>query len=387
MVEKQIACNDLFLLVGSNPLPNFLATLLLKPKSVRFFYSPETEEVKDYLCERLKIKLSQTHQDETCIEDATDAAKVKDAFASVPKGTHLHYTGGTKIMAAHARMAFFQSGGKDEHASYLDERNGILRFDHGYGIDLLHQNIDISFDDILALHGIQQIIKKDESTSLQAAKDSQRIAQQVLKDPVLAKKLYQVQKRDGKLHSIEEAKRNPVDVGKLIGVDLLISQVPEQTWGEKQYKKWCAFLGGGWLEIWCGILVREALNGAEVQVGIDCKRLNGRQFEIDVTVVRGHRLYVISCTTETKIGMCKSKLFEVAMRARQLGGDLARSALVCLLHGGDDRGPYLSQLRNDVADIWDAPNTPQVFGLDDLREWAGTEGRPDTGSLREWLDS
>lgn len=111
MVEKQIACNDLFLLVGSNPLPNFLATLILKPKSVRFFYSPETEDVKDYLRERLRIKLAQTSQVETCIEDATDAAKVKDAFASVPKGTHLHYTGGTKIMAAHARMAFFSGRG------------------------------------------------------------------------------------------------------------------------------------------------------------------------------------------------------------------------------------------------------------------------------------
>jgi len=168
---------------------------------------------------------------------------------------------------------------------------------------------------------------------------------------------------------------------------LIISQVPEQEWEEKQYKKWCKFLSGGWLEIWCGTLVREVLNGSEVYVGIDCKRLNGRQFEIDVAVVRGHRLYVISCTTDNKIGMCKSKLFEVALRARQLGGDLARSALVCLLHGGDGRGPYVAQLRQDVTDIWDAPNTPQVFGLDDLREWAGTNGRPDTVSLKEWLES
>lgn len=60
-----------------------------------------------------------------------------------------------------------------------------------------------------------KIFKEDRSISPQAAKDSQSIAQQVLKDPVLAKKLYQIQKRDGKLPSIEEAKRNPVDVGKL----------------------------------------------------------------------------------------------------------------------------------------------------------------------------
>jgi hypothetical protein len=77
----------------------------------------------------------------------------------------------------------------------------------------------------------------------------------------------------------------------------------------------------------------------------------------------------------------------VALRARQMGGDLARSALVCLLDGSDNRGSYVDQLRSDIASVWDAPNVPRVFGLADLREWAGTSDAANTGSLMEWLDS
>ena len=136
------------------------------------------------------------------------------------------------------------------------------------------------------------------------------------------------------------------------------------------------------METWCGELVRGIAKSDEVSVGVNCVRKNGHKFEIDVALVRGHRLYVISCTTDTTLGLCKSKLFEVAMRARQLGGDLARFALVSLLHGA-----HIDQLKNDVADVWEAPNPPRAFGMDDLKEWAGIQGQPNTSSLMEWLDS
>lgn len=75
------------------------------------------------------------------------------------------------------------------------------------------------------------------------------------------------------------------------------------------------------------------------------------------------------------------------MRARQMGGDLARSALVCLIDGPDDKGEFVEQLRADITSVWDAPNVPRVFGLADLREWAGTTGEPNLNSLVEWLES
>src|SRR5690606_10157904 len=119
-----------------------------------------------------------------------------------------------------------------------------------------------------------------------------------------------------------------------------------------------------------------------VEASVTCERDKPvkTEFEVDVALIRGHRLYVVSCTTAQEKALCKSKLFEVAMRARHMGGDLARSALVCLR---DDVG----QLRSDIASVWDAPNGPAVFGLADLREWAGTYGPTNTGSLMDWLNS
>ena len=142
MCAQQMTCNHLVLLVGSNPFPNFLAALVLKPKAISLFYSRETEEVKKYLLERLKQKIHGIPIDEKYIEAATCAARVREAFSSTPEGAHLHYTGGTKVMAAHARMAFAEAGGKDDHASYLDERAGVLRFDDGYEIGLPKQNLE-----------------------------------------------------------------------------------------------------------------------------------------------------------------------------------------------------------------------------------------------------
>ncbi len=385
-MEKQRKCDQLFLLVGSNPLPNLLATLVLKPESVRFFYSPETEKIKDLLRERLKAIVGEESLCENCIGDATDADEVRKTFPSISDGAHLHYTGGTKIMAVHARMAFRDAGGKDEHASYLDERKGVLRFDDGHEIDLSKQRIELTIDDILGLHEIEHILTDKQSRIMPTEQDSQAIASVVLNDPGFALKLYNIHQEKGTRYNFSEAKQQPLDLSELVD-GLSIPQLPGNDWTEDTYKKWCKFLRGEWLETWCSTLVRGIVVGTEISVGVNCKRANGRELQIDMAVVRGHRLYVISCTTDTKIQLCKFKLFEVAMRARQLGGDLSRSALVSLLHGSNGKGAWVDQLRNDVADIWEASNTPQVFGLDDLKEWAGIDCKPDTSSLKDWLDS
>ncbi len=386
MSDQQRICKQLLLLVGSNPLPNFLAVLILKPESICLFYSPETEKVKDYLIETLTAKVGEMNLSEKCIANATDSAAVRQAFKLISKDAHLHYTGGTKIMAAHARLAFRDTGGTDDHASYLDERNAVLRFDDGYEIDVSKEELKLTIDEILGLHGIKRLPKGEPPKPEPTEQDVKHIVEGSMKEPELAGKLYNIYHDEGKPRSFNKAKREPVKLEDFVN-DLSIQQLPEIGWSENTYEKWCDFLGGGWLERWCGDLVRAVAKESEVQVSVDSKRANGRQFEIDLALVRGHRLYVISCTTDTKIRLCKSKLFEVSLRARQLGGDLARSALVCLLHGSNDKGSYVDQLRNDVEDIWAASNTPQVFCLDDLKEWAGIDSKPNVGTLQKWLES
>ena len=384
------ACDHLFLLVGSNPLPNYLATLVLKPRSVHLLYTPETETVKNRLQSAFEKRLAGVQIKETCIDRGTDVQKVRITCQSLLKDTHLHYTGGIKIMAAHARLVFQDGGGQHNQASYLDERSGVLRFDDGYEIDLTKRNLHLTIDGILDLHGVIRVKKEGNSQAVPTNHDSQKIALKVLDAPAVAEELYRVHRDgNGKRLSVSAAKQVPIFPRDKLHLDLSISSIPEENWAKRIFEEWCDFLGGGWLEVWTGTLLQKfhPENESDVAVGVNCKRENGREFEIDLATVRGHRLFVISCTTDVTIGICKSKLFEVAMRARQLGGDLARSALVCLLHGTDSKGAFVDQLRNDVADIWDAPNTPQIFGLDDLKEWAGIGGKPNTNSLKKWLES
>jgi len=104
---------------------------------------------------------------------------------------------------------------------------------------------------------------------------------------------------------------------------------------------------------------------------------------VDVAAIRGHRSYFISCTTDTTKALCTSKLFEVAVRSRQLGGDLARAALICLADEGT-----AGALQQDIDDLWGATNTTQVFGLSDLRAWSDCDGRqPNPHALQAWMES
>ncbi|MBX3156452.1 MAG: DUF1887 family protein [Deltaproteobacteria bacterium] len=368
----------LALLVGSNPLPNYLAAAVLGPReTVILLHSPETQESRDHLSAALKEKWPSLEIDPKCIDDATDRRKVHDVCSRL-KVDHLHYSGGTKTMAAHARHSL-QLG--DNQASYLDERKGLLRFDDGYDVPLGDRDVGLSFDILLRLHGIERRANRPEAEGGPAECDVEAVARSVRTEPGLARRLYEAFRQDGKMVPLASAKAaswNPEQHGLVLGV----RSVPEVNWSKARYESWARFLTGDWLERWTAAAIRSCLVGvAPPEVGVKCSRTQSRlEFEIDVALVRGHRLYVVSCTTDTRKDLCKSKLFELAMRARQMGGDLARSALVCLSGAGD-------ALRADMTSVWDAPNVPRVFGIADLREWAGDSGPPNTSSLKEWLDT
>jgi hypothetical protein len=374
----------LVLLVGSNPLPNYLTAVALGARKTVLLYSPETKEP----CERLEavfracgiVVLKQV------IQDATDVRKIRDACMSLGDVDHLHYSGGTKPMAAHARMVLQL----DEHqASYLDERHGLLRFDDGYDLDLSGHDLGLTLDRVLELHGIERASRSEPVPSAPTDEDVTALADRVLRDPSTAEALYRRFRPEGKKRSLAEAQKEPWVPGEQ-GLSLRVPRVPEPDWSKDRYEAWVEFLTGGWLERWTATQIRGLVDDTcAVEVGVHCKRTKPKsaQFEIDVALIRRQRLYVLSCTTDSKKAQCKSKLFEVAMRARQMGGDLARSGLVCFLDEDEDNGPFIEQLRSDIASLWDAPNVPKAFGLADLREWAGIAGEPNLTTLREWLES
>lgn len=372
------------LLVGSNPLPNYLAAMVLSPQEVVLLHSPETVDPRDYLQAALSAK--EIKVTNVCIDDVTNARKIRDVCTTL-RVDHLHYSGGTKPMAAHARAAV---GLTDMQASYLDERCGLLRFDDGYDVKLSDRELDLTTNLMLALHGVTQVESDIAAEGGPSDIDVDAVSARMLSEPDLARKLFEHFRPNGERRSVTKAKGSPWKASDY-GLVLTSATIPDTEWTKKQYKAWDDFLGGEWLEHWTANIIRNCLDApTTVEVDVKCKRSKPvtSEFQIDVALIRNQRIYVVSCTTEReKKAVCKSKLFEVAMRARQMGGDLARCALVCLLDGNDTKGTYVDQLRADIASVWDAPNVPRVFGLADLREWAGTSSDPNLCSLKEWLDS
>ena len=79
--------------------------------------------------------------------------------------------------------------------------------------------------------------------------------------------------------------------------------------------------------------------------------------QLDVVAMRGARVFLFSCTVDSTKSLVKSKLMESRMRAEQLGGDLARYAVVSFSKTPD------SILREVQADGFAGYNDAQVFGL------------------------
>ena len=52
-------------------------------------------------------------------------------------------------------------------------------------------------------------------------------------------------------------------------------------------------------------------------------------FQLDAVFMRHYQLFALSCTISADLKLCKQKLLEAYVRAKQIGGSEARVALIC----------------------------------------------------------
>ena len=377
MAENAAAVETLVLLIGGNPMPNYLAAATLRPRRAVLAYTEQTARPKERLAQVLQ-DLGVAEVGERFIEDPTRAAEIRAAVRGLGgPGTHLNYTGGTKAMAVHAHAELSRDL-EPSQCSYIDERNQLLRFDDGSFVPLDEGTLTLAT--VLALHevGLRNPDPSPPRELAPTAGDAEAVLRAVLADPALARRLYEYFRDPATGKVLKRKQVKPFDpAGE--GLRLSCALIPQPDWENKLFDTWRHFLGGGWLEAWVGAVLAEA-GLRDVHTSLHLVRQK-RQFELDVVGLRGNRVFAVSCTTSRDLGECKLKLFEVAARARHLGGDLTRSALVCLL------GPeQVQQLAQDAQLAWSAAAVPAVFGLEDLRTWAGSGGvAPERSSLQRWL--
>jgi hypothetical protein len=99
---------------------------------------------------------------------------------------------------------------------------------------------------------------------------------------------------------------------------------------------------------------------SDISLSVEADQDDESYFEVDVVALRGYQLFVWSCTVESNKTVCKEKLLEVSIRAKQLGGDEARFALICFANVAD-----ITRLHQELGNLLNK-DIYEVFGDVDL---------------------
>lgn len=419
-IPQKYLSDHLFLLIGTNPLPNLVAAkLLLKPQGQLYLvHSSATQPIAQRLA-RYWVEVEQQQQPVFVIVDEADGADIRrqlqEALRSIKDGhIGLNYTGGTKMMSVHAcRVALIDDQGLRKRPftlSYLNARTNTMYIEHGndqpFVSGSLLYEVKPLLKDIVKLHDekdywIDPSIKDQVQTNLlqlaHALMEAHRSAEGVQAWRVWCKDILRKRTRTKNINRWDKKTLlNTVlldlpedEVLKDVAVamkEMFVFQdgalrlgLSSHKVGLKEPEDLCQWFDGAWLEEYvfnCIKQVQQQLPEGHVHdvgMGITTKsEQNETKYEVDISAMQGYQLYAISCTTDDEVGMCKLKLFEAYIRARNMAGDEAFVALVCMV----DKPEKLEQ---QVVRSWDVAGKVRVFGLPQLANL--------TEHLAEWFMS
>ncbi len=379
--------DTLILLVGENPLPNYVAARLLATPNSRLLlvHSSGTRSQRDNLKKVLK-GYTIGPNDTVEVEESNPANicnQLTERLAHSAGMVGLNYTGGTKTMAVHAYRALEQVNGTitKKQYSYLDPRSLSMVFTDNANetwVEPIGTQVPVSLDELLQLHGLEktkQQMKGHESlvwehttqalAHIHAKEDLQKAwrdwCNTTLRNPENNGKFRK--KADLKAQTtthiphndlIEALQRDtglsfPVGLDKLMQINKDVAGWFDGTWMEeyvfRQITPLCDAFG---------------INDLRMTINPE---IGSSEFEFDVGFMRGHQFFGLSCTTEdgaSGFSILKSKLFEVAIRAEQLGGGEAQFALVCCAN--PDK---VHKLQTQLSGLPGAKRL-QIYGRNDL---------------------
>ena len=409
IIPDRYKSDHLFLLVGTNPLPNFVAaTLMLKPQGQLYLvYSDKTQKV----AKRLARYWIDNHRQPQCVSvDESDGDNIRQqighALTQIGNGhVGLNYTGGTKMMAVHASQTlrdYQASRQRPVTLSYLDARSTGMYIEHGndkaFMTKPLLYEVQPSIQDIVRLHAFElqaQIAVESQipelATILASAHQSpeaieqwRRWCDEVLRENTRTEKAHEWDKEtllqrvsiplptDPSLQTVAKQMQIVFDASDSV---LQLKEAAQRS-GFRKIKHLCEWLDGKWLEHYVFHVISKVKNQRpesrihDTGMGIRPKNEpDSPEYDIDIGVMQGYRLYAISCTTDADPGMCKLKLFEAYIRARNMAGDEACVGLVCMADKPEN-------LQRQVVRSWDAESKVRVFGrrdmpdmIDRMAEW------------------
>ncbi|MBO0348515.1 DUF1887 family protein [Phormidium pseudopriestleyi FRX01] len=400
----------LFLLVGENPLPNYIAarTLLEDGGTVYLVFTEHTIKQEECLVECLKKGGTNPIQEQQLepvdLEDReSDSDFIRKTIQQIIKPLTgkigLHYTGGTKAMAVHAYRAV-QENKPDAVFSYLDSRRLEMCIDRKNDQPIRKKiPLELSLEKLFKLHNLPWQEKKPPSLDAKLPDaaadfaDFHKYQENAEAWRAWCENEMKPKMKPGKNWANESVlKQQPIlDISSLppeiknilcknldaCQEKLELSLTKTKNKGFKKLKHIGEWLDGIWLEDYVleqvkNVSKKYPINDIRMSFHIEDQNSESTEekFEFDVAFMLGYQLFAISCTTDSTKVLCKSKLFEAYLRARQLGGDEARVALVCCYDKPDElKAELITTIDNRKI---------QVFGRKDLEQLSE--------KIAEWIE-
>ena len=416
---KDYKADHLFLLIGENPLPNYVAARLLLNEqggTPYLVHTTDTEEQAKRLATILgnelpSFKAAQLVSLNDYESDAHYIRKtIRHHLKTIKGKLGLNYTGGTKAMAVHAYQELFSKERPDTIFSYLDPRKLEMCIDqedderirrkvkpevlpvelgkvfqiHGWAWlekskPIYQPELPEAAQALAKAHSDEELIKLWRTWCNKVLREAARkpndknkwLKENQLKGVSDLSLKVQVEDESVDLSKISDFKEVLNQLG-IKGASLSLRIVQEQ--GLKSLESTCKWLDGEWLEHYVLQQVQKnsqewSINDSATSFWIrDPSSPKDTKFQFDVAFMRGYQLFAISCTTIDRKFDCKSKLFEAYIRAQQLGGSEARVALVCCVSPKDAKA-----LETEIVNVLKPEpgsakkdNKVAVFGRDDL---------------------
>ena len=397
----------LVLLIGTNPLPNYVVSdLFLQNSKIKKIYLLHSiqEGNQQATCKQAKnlkslLKIEKNFTDVTLvpINDASSATyiynDIKDTFDELIEKheekeiyIHLNYTGGTKAMSIHVYNYFKQKEYDNfKHSvyidySYLDARsfrlinddNQIVYHDNSENSDL-RKMVKLDFKDLVELHGFEIMDNSNKSVP-----DTKNICEafQNLIDKDQINDFYEFFNKRKILEKIEKLNtliedQNFYSLFYNLPKDfaLIKDGKPDKELFKNNIGKAYHFLNGIWLEYHIKNILTKAFNEEYINISMDQKikqkDWNSKSyFQIDIVLLIGYHLVGISCTRSKDKMSCKRKGFEIILRTTQIGGDEAKAIIITFANSKRVK-TLQDELKHETGDMI---SNILVLGIEDLKQ-------------------
>lgn len=409
----------LFLLIGKNPLPNYVAAKLFleQETKIHFIYTVGangTEEYKNRIVAKLRSQYQANYFEvfDVPLVGASGASHIESAienhFKAESSGTkiiqpgdsiHLNYTGGTKAMSVHVYRTIEKCADNNQLAfSYLNPRTLEMEFDDGRDpIGLNDPNkpefgqTKIKLGDLMNLHGLQYQ-QRDDGTEIKPKKVIFRDLLDVIagfqNDLTLLKKYLEFRSKNKT--ALEKPKPNTIVNIPTELTDLALA-LNKEAKKLNSRKDWVMnnrlifgnieknpmretvgnFIYSTWLETYALKQIVDLNFPGIIDSGssffVSRPIIPTQRFmEVDVFAMLGYQLFAVSCTVDNTARMCKKKIFEIAHRAKQLGGDEARIGLVCMAEG-TEKNKLEYQLEKENIRVFGKHEFPKL--KEEFKDW------------------